>query len=333
MRYRKFGSTDLELSETGFGAWAIGGPSMAGDIAIGWGKVDDKLSVKALKRSADQGINFFDTADFYGLGHSEELIGKVFGKSSDIIIATKVGHKLLNDKSIALDYSYDHIIKACEDSLRRLRREQIDYYQLHSARTTDLEQGDCIKAMEDLTRQGKIRYWGLSLNTFHPSPEAEYMIKNKLGYGFQLVFNIINRRALNIIRESAKAGYGIIARMPLQFGLLTGKFNRDTRFPKNDHRAFRLSGEMLEAAIPLLDRIWTYADKYDISKTSLAMSFIMSYDEISTVIPGIKNPEQARENARSVRLMTDKDREMFLKEYGDELDMLMDLIEKEETGK
>ena len=133
MKYRRFGKTDLNISEIGFGTWAIGGPAMAGEIPIGWGDVDDRTSIKALKKALDLGINFYDTADFYGLGHSEELLGKLWSNRKDVIIATKVGHRLDADNNIFLDYSYDYIMKACEDSLNRLRRESIDFYQLHTS--------------------------------------------------------------------------------------------------------------------------------------------------------------------------------------------------------
>ncbi len=330
MKFRKFGSTDLVVSEIGFGAWGIGGPSMAGDIAIGWGKVDDSESIKALKKSADEGINFFDTADFYGLGHSEALIGKVFGNDSNILVASKVGHRLSPENNIFLDYSYNYIIEACENSLRRLNREQIDYYQLHSARLSHLENGECIEAMESLKKQGKIRYWGLSLNTFDPFPEAEFMLRNNIGSGFQLVFNIINQRARDLFKECSGNGYGIIARMPLQFGILTGKFDRNTKFGKDDHRAFRLTSEVLKTTLSALEEVWLISAKYGISKTSLALSFIMSFEQVSTVIPGIKTVLQSVENANSIELLQTEDKEFLIRKYDEDLRILMDFIEKEE---
>jgi aryl-alcohol dehydrogenase-like predicted oxidoreductase len=171
MQYRKFGNTDLLVSEIGFGAWAIGGNAMIGSVAIGWGDADDNESKKAIHRSLDLGINFFDTADIYGLGHSEKLLGGLLGKRKDVIIASKVGNVARNEK-FTTDYSKQHIIAACETSLKRLKREAIDYYQLHSARVQQLEQQECMEAMQLLQQQGKIRYWGLSLNTFDPEPEA-----------------------------------------------------------------------------------------------------------------------------------------------------------------
>lgn len=308
MNYRKFGNTDLNVSEVGFGAWGIGGPAMAGDVPIGWGSVDDSVSVAALKRSFELGINFYDTADFYGLGHSEELIGSTFGGRKDVIIATKVGHRISPDDKIMLDYSAEYIIQACESSLRRLRRDTIDYYQLHSARMEHLRQGVCIEAMEQLKKEGKIRYWGLSLNTFSPEPESEFLIGNKLADGFQLVLNIMNQKALGVVRKSAEAGYGVIARMPLQFGLLTGKFTRDTTFEKNDHRNFRLTPDILSRSLDVLEEdVWPLAEKYNIAKTSLSMSYILSYPQVSAVIPGIKTPAQAEANTTDIIRLEETD--------------------------
>ena len=128
-----------------------------------------------MKKARDLGINFYDTADFYGLGHSEELIGKLWGNREDVIIASKVGHRLDKDQNIYLDYSQDYVIKACELSLKRLRRDSIDFYQLHAAKLVHLENGEYILAMEQLHKEGKIRYWGLSLNTYDPEPEGDFL--------------------------------------------------------------------------------------------------------------------------------------------------------------
>lgn len=306
MNYRKFGETDLTVSEIGFGAWGIGGPAMVGDLAIGWGNVDDNTSIKALNKSFELGINFFDTADFYGFGHSEELIGKVFGNNTDVIVATKVGHRVENEE-IVLDYTKQHILKSCNESLKRLGRDQIDYYQLHSAKLEHLQNGECVEAMEQLKSEGKIRYWGVSLNTFNPYPEAEFLINNKLADGFQLVLNIINQRSLKLIDEAEKKGYGVIARIPLQFGLLTGKFNKQTRFEKNDHRFFRLKPELLSELLDSLDDVWKISEKYKVDKTTFALSFIMNHSGVSTVIPGIKTPQQAEDNTKPLVKIENED--------------------------
>lgn len=329
MNSRKFGNTDLEVSEVGFGAWGIGGPAMAGDIPIGWGDVDDDTSIKALQKSFDLGINFYDTADFYGLGHSEELIGKVFGNNDKVIVATKVGHRLNDDQSIKLDYSKDHILNACNESLKRLKRDAIDYYQLHSAKLTHLEDGQCIEAMEQLKKEGKIRYWGISLNTFNPFPEAEFLMKYNSASGFQLVLNIINQKARQLTIDAAENGYGVIARMPIQFGLLTGKFTKETRFDKNDHRYFRLPPELLAKSLDFLEDVWSIAEKNNISKTSLAMSFILNVPGVSTVIPGIKTPEQAELNTEGIIKLPSEDYNYLTDLYDNKLTELVDLMEKQ----
>lgn len=323
MKYRKFGNTDLFVSEIGFGAWGIGGPAMVGDLAIGWGDVDDNTSISALKKSLDLGINFYDTADFYGFGHSEELIGKVFGNRDDVIIASKVGHRVEN-KEIILDYSKNHILKSCDESLKRLRRDKIDYYQLHSAKLNHLEDGQCIEAMMELLDKGKIRYWGISLNTFNPYPEAEFLIERNLGDGFQLVLNIINQRSLKLIKTSFEKGYGVIARIPLQFGLLTGKFNKETRFNKNDHRYSRLNPEFLSELIDTLDDVWHIAEKYNTDKTTFALSFILNHTGVSTVIPGIKTPEQAEKNTKRLIKISDEDMNLLHQLFGNKFNALVD---------
>ena len=323
MNYREFGNTDLSVSEIGFGAWGIGGPAMVGDVAIGWGDVDDKTSIKALNRSYDLGINFYDTADFYGFGHSEELIGNVFGNRDDVLIASKVGHRV-EDEKILLDYTKKHILKSCEESLKQLKRDKIDYYQLHSAKLEHLQNGECIEAMEQLKSEGKIRYWGISLNTFNPYPEAEYLIERNLADGFQLVLNIINQRSLKLIQSANKNGYGVIARIPLQFGLLTGKFNKATRFDKNDHRFFRLKPEFLIELLDALDDVWTIAEKYNVDKTTFALSFIMNHIGVSTVIPGIKTPEQADKNTKPLIKISEEDMNLLHQLFDEKFNALVD---------
>ena len=329
MKYRKFGKTDLLVSEIGFGAWAIGGNAVIGTTPIGWGPADDNTSVAAIRRALDVGINFFDTADFYGLGHSENLIGKELRNNKEAIIATKVGHRAIDDK-IQLDYSKEYIIEACEKSLRRLKRDFIDYYQLHSARLEHFEKEKCIEAMEHLKKQGKIRHWGLSLNTFYPEPEANYLIEKRSGAGFQLVFNLINQKAAGIMETASKNSYGIIARMPLQFGLLTGKFTEDATFADDDHRKFRLTKEIISSTNKILDaKVWELCKKYNISKTSLALSFILSFDSVSTVIPGIRTPQHAIDNTTNIIRLDKNDLDQLKELYTSDWKAIVDLMEKQ----
>jgi aryl-alcohol dehydrogenase-like predicted oxidoreductase len=306
MHTRTFGNTDLKVSMVGFGAWAIGGAAMAGDTPIGWGPADDDTSRAALRAALDHGISFFDTADFYGLGHSESLIGEVIGNSPHAVVATKVGHRLNDDGSIALDYSGRYIRAACERSLRRLRRDAIDLYQLHSAKVAHLEQGDCIIELEKLRQEGKIRHWGASLHTFAPEPEAEYLLSRGSASGLQVVLNILNRRALPVIERARQAGVGIIARMPLQFGLLTGRMKADRRFAREDHRSFRLTPEIIERTRVLLEPAWRAAADAGVTPSQLAMSYVASVPGVSTVIPGIRTAEQAAENANAIAVDGDR---------------------------
>jgi aryl-alcohol dehydrogenase-like predicted oxidoreductase len=328
MKYRKFGNTELTVSEIGFGSWAIGGDAMVGGTAIGWGKADDITSKAAIHAALDAGINFFDTADIYGLGHSESLLGEVLTGNQQAIIATKVGNVARNNQ-FTTDYTKSYIIQACEASLKRLRRETIDYYQLHSARVQQLQQGECIEAMQQLHQQGKIRYWGISLNTFTPDAEANYFMEHGVGNGFQLVLNMINQKALPVIKEAAAKGYGIIARMPLQFGLLTGKFDTNTKFAVSDHRHNRLTSDVIDRSLRAVEPLWELCNKYQITKTQLALSYILSYSEVSTVIPGIRTPEHVRDNTTGLIQLSSEDRAL-IESYGqNSFNELMQLIEKQ----
>lgn len=337
MLYRNFGNTGLQVSEIGFGAWAIGGGAMIGNTSIGWGDADDETSIKAIYAALDAGINFFDTADIYGLGHSENLIGQSVGKMNDVIIATKVGN-ISRDEKFTVDYSKEYILSACENSLRRLKREVIDYYQLHTARITHLQQGECIEAMLQLQQQGKIRYWGISLNTFDPLPEAEYFMDNKMGNarpdnpvgrGFQLVLNILNQKALPLLKKSNELGYGIIARMPLQFGLLTGKFDKGVSFPENDHRKNRLTNEVIESCTKALAPVWELCKKYNCTKTQLALSYLLSYAEVSTVIAGIRTAGQVLLNTTGLFQLDITDRKMIETLGKSEFIEIMKLIQQQ----
>jgi len=346
MLFRKFGNTELLVSEIGFGAWAIGGGAMIGNVSIGWGDVDDKVSKQAIHAALDSGINFFDTADIYGLGHSEKILGETIGKMKDVIIASKVGNVARNNE-FTVDYSKEYIVSACEASLRRLKRNEIDYYQLHTARLNHLENGECITAMMQLQKQGKIRYWGLSLNTFDPFPEAEFLIENNLGNarpparlshsggddlvgrGFQLVLNILNQKALPLLMLAKEKRLGIIARMPLQFGLLTGKFDPSSTFPENDHRHKRLTPEVISTTNKTLEPVWQLCDKYNITKTQLALRYVLSYAEVSTIIPGIRTPQHVAQNTSGLIQLDQGDIKMIEELGATDFIPVMELIKQQ----
>ena len=328
MQYRKFGNTDLTVSEIGFGAWAIGGGAMIGNASIGWGDADDETSKNAIHKALDAGINFFDTADIYGLGHSEEIIGETIGTNPNIIIATKVGN-VARDDNFVVDYSKQYILSACEASLKRLKRNVIDYYQLHTARMNHLQNGESIEAMQQLKQEGKIRYWGLSLNTFDPAPEAEFLMQQKFGNGFQLVLNILNQKALPLLKKANEKGYGIIARMPLQFGLLTGKFNAESRFPDNDHRRNRLTKAVILTTTKAVEPVWELCNKYKITKAQLALSYVLSHPEISTIIPGIRTPEHVEQNTNGLIKLGHEDLKMIESLGQTDFVSVMDLIKQQ----
>lgn len=301
MNYRQFGNTDLQVSEIGFGTWAIGGSANVGGLEIGWGSSDDVVSVQAIHAALDAGINFFDTADFYGLGHAETLLGNTLANRPDVLVASKVGQKIGADGKIAIDYSKQYIIDACEKSLRRLKRSHIDFHHLHVARLQHLQQGDCIEAMEQLQQQGKVRYWGASLITFVPEPEAAHLLALQKGHGFQLVLNLINQLAVPVMRRAAAQGYGIIARMPLQFGLLTGRIKPGASFPAEDHRSYRLTPNIIQTTTNVLrTEMLPMAKQYNCSLASLALSFVLGFPEVSTVIPGIRTPQQVALNTEGL---------------------------------
>lgn len=330
MEYRKFGTTDLRVSEVGFGCWAIGGAAFVGKIPIGWGQTDDAESKRAIETAMDAGINFFDTADFYGLGHAETLLGDTIGNRSDMVVASKVGQKTLDNERIEIDYSKNYIIAACEKSLRRLKRDTIDFHQLHVARMQHLENGECIEAMQLLQQQGKIRYWGISLITFQPFPEADFFMQHAIGNGFQLVFNLINQRSLPIIQQAGKMGYGIIARMPLQFGLLTGKMTPESTFGKDDHRSNRLIPALLSVSDKILkEKIQPLANQYNTSLTGLALSYILSYPEISVVIPGIRKPEQVTGNTSYLVQLSNNDKNYLASLYETHWQPVMEMMEQQ----
>lgn len=327
MNYRKFGTTDLMVSEIGFGAWAIGGAAEVGGIQIGWGPSDDKTSELAIHAALDAGINFFDTADFYGLGHSESLLGETIGSHKDVIIATKVGQKVGAAGSIEIDYTKGYILKACEESLRRLKRDTIDFYHLHVARMHHLEQGECIEAMELLQQQGKVRYWGASLITFAPEPEADFLMDAGKGHGFQLVLNLINQLSVPVMQKASKKGYGIIARMPLQFGLLSGKIRATDTFPPSDHRSKRLTPTIIQQTLDILrTEMVPMAKQYNTNIAGLALSFILGFQEVSTVIPGIRTPEQVKQNTAFLVKLSANDHAYLCSLYEQKWKQVLELI-------
>ena len=306
MHYRKLGNTSLTVSEIGFGGWAIGGPSDASGTPLGWGGSNDDESLAAIRRARDAGVTFFDTADSYGLGRSESLLGIVLSRHrQDVVIATKVGLMRGEDGRVRKDFSRTHILHAVDGSLKRLRTDYIDLYQLHNPTLDEVRRDDLHEAMDRLQEAGKIRYWGVSITT----PEEGVEIINKgWGYALQVLYNVLNQAPETELFPLAKAkGYGIIARVPLASGLLTGKFRPDTTFPSDDVRQNFLTPKRLEEVIPRVDEAKSIIGGTARTLAEGALRFVLANDAVSTTIPGMRNVRQVEMNvaADEVRIPQD----------------------------
>jgi aryl-alcohol dehydrogenase-like predicted oxidoreductase len=294
MNYRNLGNTELKISEVSFGTWGIGGS---------WGKTDDKESLRALERAMEAGVNFFDTADVYGDGHSEQLLAKVTkGKEDQIHIATKFCRAA--DIFDTETYSEKTVRAFCENSLKRLERERIDLYQIHCPPLEIIKDGSVFEVLDKLQQEGKIRYYGVSVETVE---EGLIAMQNPNVRALQVIFNIFRQKPIKELFPVAKEkGVGILARVPLASGLLTGKFTSDTKFEKSDHRNFNRDGQEfnvgetfagLEFAkgVELSGKLSWIADGRE-SMTRAALKWILEHEAISCVIPGFKNVKQVEDN-------------------------------------
>ncbi|GAE92220.1 aldo/keto reductase [Gracilibacillus boraciitolerans JCM 21714] len=233
MQYRQFGKTDMKISELSFGTWAIGGS---------WGgKTNDEDALNGLARAMDAGVNFFDTADVYGDGRSEELLAKATkGKEDKIHIATKFCRA--GDINDPKTYSEASVTEYVENSLRRLQRDQLDLIQIHCPPIEILRDGAVFEVLDKLQQQGKIRhYGGVSVETVE---EGLVSMENQNVAALQVIFNIFRQKPVTELFPVAKEkNVGILARVPLASGLLTGKFSTDHKFEEDDHRQFNRNGE------------------------------------------------------------------------------------------
>ncbi len=301
MKYTKLGKNGPTVSTVGFGAWGISGRD--------WGAADDDAAVRALHEAIDKGVTFIDTADVYGYGHSEELIARVIRereKRDDLVIATKAGNNFypLLDKHLPVtpvnhDYSREHLIFAVEQSLKRLGVETLDILQLHSPDTEILERDEPWEVLESLKRSGKIRYAGWSVQSFRETEQAPFLERHHdLLDVIQVRYNLLEREAeKKLFPLAMQYGTGIIVRIPILFGLLAGKFNRETRFPENDHRKINLSPEKLDLYLSQLEKMMPFFEKYDnYTMTQLSLRFCLSHPATHTVIPGMRTVEQVHEN-------------------------------------
>ena len=290
MRYRSLGRTGLRVSEIGFGAWGIGGDAGG---AVAYGPADKTESLRALSTALDHGVTFYDTSDFYGHGRSEELIGEAFaGRRAEVVIASKAG--LLGDGT-KTDFSGAHLRDALEASLKRLRTDYVDLYQLHSPPPEALDD-EAIRALDLFKQEGKIRAYGLSAR----SPEEGRSAIERFGFpAVQANFNLIDSRAVDcgLLDLAAREDVGIVARTPLSFGFLTGRYEANGSFHEKDHRR-RWSHEQraLWAEAPELFRKLMEKTPNQ-TAAQFALRYCLSHASVSSAIPGMLNAAQVEENA------------------------------------
>lgn len=300
MQYRELGRTGWKVSTVSFGAWAIGGS---------WGAVDDKDSLAALHRSIDLGVNFIDTADVYGDGRSERLVAQLRKERSETIyVATKAGRRL--NPHTAAGYNRANLTAFVERSLKNLDTEAIDLLQLHCPPTEVYYMPEAFGALDDLVRAGKVRYYGVSVEKVE---EALKAIEYPNVQSVQIIFNLFRQRPAELFfREARHRKVGILARVPLASGLLTGKLTAQSTFEADDHRAFNRHGEAfdrgetfsgvdyetglkaVEELRALVPEGWTMPQ--------FALRWILMHEAVTCAIPGAKSPAQAEENARAADL-------------------------------
>ena len=301
MRYKKLGKRGPTISQIGFGAWAIGGRD--------WGKTDDEVSKAALRTAIDKGITFIDTADVYGFGHSEDLIAQVIAEKGkgDIVVATKAGNDFYNASSkdnhgygpICQIYTKKYLVQAAEKSIKRLKVDALDILQLHSPDLDKLTRDDPWDALETLKRDGKIRHAGLSIQSFKETEQAFLLEQHHdILDCIQVRYNVLEREAEEVLFPKAmEYGIGVIVRIPLLFGLLTGKFKGTETFGEKDHRRFNLAPEKMEDYLRRMNAVKPMYQKYpQASDAQISLAFCLSHPACHTVIPGGKTPEQVRDN-------------------------------------
>jgi len=297
MKYRSLGRTGWKVSEISLGAWAIGGA---------WGDVSDEESMAALHKAVDSGVNFIDTADVYGDGRSERLVAKLKkSRKEEIIVATKAGRRL--PKQTVEGYSRQNLTQWIDDSLRNLSAETIDLLQLHCPPTDLYYHPEAFGILDDFVKAGKLRFYGVSVERVE---EALKAIEFPNVQTIQIIFNCFRLRPADVFFPQAKKKkVGILARVPLASGMLTGKLRRDSTFPKNDHRNFNLHGEAFdvgetfsgvdyEVGLKAVEEMRKFVPS-GASMTQFALRWILDFDAVTCAIPGGKRAEQIVDNCRA----------------------------------
>jgi len=298
---RVLGRSGIAVSAMGVGCWAIGGPAWRGDRPIGWGDVDDYASLAALKRALDLGVTFFDTADVYGAGHSERLVGQALAGVRDrVVIATKFGNVFDEDTRQVTGASGEpeHVRSACEASLRRLQTDYIDLYQFHVGDYALERAPDVVATLEDLVSEGKIRHYGWS--TDDPDRAAifaqgEHCVAN------QFRLNVFDRND-GLVRLCREQNLAAINKGPLAMGLLTGKFTHQSRMPANDVRHdWDLQSGRQAHRLDRLARLRDVLTRDGRSLAQAALGWIWAHSEMSIPIPGFKTAAQIEDNAMALQ--------------------------------
>jgi aryl-alcohol dehydrogenase-like predicted oxidoreductase len=301
MQHRLLGRTGLTVSTISFGAWAIGSS---------WGPVDDTESLAALHAALDAGVNFIDTADVYGDGKSERLIARLkkARPRNEIYVATKAGRRL--QTQTADGYTRANLTAWVDRSLQNLDVGTIDLLQLHCPHAAVYDRAEVFGILDDLTSAGKVRHYGVSVETVE---EARKAIRHPKVKTVQIIFNAFRLKPSDDFLAEARAkDVGIIARVPLASGLLTGKLRRDSAFADDDHRAFNRDGQSFDkgetfSGVPYEDALEAVEDLRRIvpagmTMTQFALRWILMWDAVTCAIPGAKTPAQARENAGAADL-------------------------------
>jgi aryl-alcohol dehydrogenase-like predicted oxidoreductase len=303
MQRRKLGRTEYQVSEISFGAWAIGGT---------WGEVDDAESLRALHHAVDVGMNFIDTADVYGDGRSERLVARLRKERREALyVTTKAGRRL--SPHTAAGYNLANLRGFVERSLRNLETEAIDLLQLHCPPPEVYRHPEVFGALDQLVREGKLRFYGVSVESVD---EALASLAFPNVQSIQIIFNMFRPKpAETLFQRAAEAGVGIIARVPLASGLLTGKMSAETKFEKDDHRQFNRQGEAFdvgetfsgvafEDGLRAVEELRSLVPELGPGATfaQLALRWILMFPEVTCAIPGAKSPKQAEDNARAAAL-------------------------------
>ena len=277
-----------------FGAWSIGGPAQMGGKQIGWSGVNDADSLDALKAAYDAGINLFDTADAYGRGHSEVLLGRAFkGMRDKVLISSKAG--MIDDPAgFKLDFSRTHLTEACECSLRRLQTDYIDIYLLHLVIDGYPLTDDIKSTLDDLKRHGKIRHYGVSLQ--FPHQGMEQLDKN-FGDSMMIEYSPLKRAGVeDVLSRAEECGVGVITRGALEKGLLSGKYKFGHRFAADDVRS-RIPGEYIDRVLRAVEDL----KRSHASLLAMALQFQLARRGVSTITVGMKTRRQVEENVNALR--------------------------------